>query len=49
MKPQKKNFKECITCVKGSKYVNITLRTFDRLLNSNKLIFVAALGCWVVR
>lgn len=49
MKPQKKNLKECITCVKGNKYVNITLRAFDRLLNNNKLFYVAALGAWVIK
>jgi len=48
MKPQKKNFKECITCVMGNKYVNITLKTFDRLLNKNKLAFISSLGCWAV-
>lgn len=48
MKPQKKNLKECITCVMGNKYVNITLKTFDRLLNKNKLVFLSSLGCWAV-
>lgn len=49
MKPQKKNFDHCVICVMKNKYVNLSLRTFDRLLNNNKLIFVAALGCWVVK
>ena len=48
MKPQKKNFDECIICVFRNKYVNLSLRTFDRLLNNNKITFSTVLGCWVV-
>lgn len=48
MNPKRKNFDECIVCIIANKYVNLSLRTFDRLLNRNKLAFISSLGCWAV-
>lgn len=48
MKLKRKNFNECVICVFKNKYVNLSLRTFDRLLNKQKLVFLSSLGCWGV-